>query len=302
MQLRNKYFTRINKLYLTSILLFHSSKYIIFKVFESHVDFTYLKMLALFIGLLVSYLPFFIDNNFAIDEFGRIDHKPLEKKQIFYFSILSLMLNVVSYLIINNLENSLNSVGFTILRGNIIADGPLDIILMCAHSVILAPIIEELIYRDYILRKLSNFGYIFAMIVSSLLFAFSHGNLSQFISNFALGLFLAYIYLITGSIRTSIFLHALYNFYTIVYNEVFFKIIEPSNRGIFLIAEFLIIFLLSLYSVYSLCRGAKAFAMKEKFDKGQLVNYKVYFLRITSLLIFITSLIFIIMSVKKLGG
>lgn len=82
--------------------------------------------------------------------------------------------------------------------------------LVCV--VIIAPIMEEFVYRKVILSRLLPYGEAFAAITSGLLFALMHGNLSQFFYAFALGTFWAYLTIRTGSILYTIFLHVAANF------------------------------------------------------------------------------------------
>ncbi len=77
---------------------------------------------------------------------------------------------------------------------------------------ILAPIIEEILMRGYLLNGLSaNYGSIIALLVSSLLFALLHFNMVQTLSAFTCGIILGLLYLQTGSIFCCILTHAGYN-------------------------------------------------------------------------------------------
>ena len=79
-------------------------------------------------------------------------------------------------------------------------------------AVILAPIMEELIFRKLILDRLAGYGPAVAMSVSALVFGLAHGNFYQFFYAFLLGLIFAYIYLRTGKVRYSMMLHMMVNF------------------------------------------------------------------------------------------
>src|SRR5699024_5291593 len=68
---------------------------------------------------------------------------------------------------------------------------------------------EELLFRGLLARRLARYGQRPAALVSALLFALYHANLSQFFYAFALGLLLAYAYFYTGTIKTPILLHML---------------------------------------------------------------------------------------------
>lgn len=77
--------------------------------------------------------------------------------------------------------------------------------------VIVGPLVEELLFRKAILDRTRAYGEKFALLFSSLLFAFFHMNLYQFFYAFLGGLVFGYLYLRTGKITVSYALHALYN-------------------------------------------------------------------------------------------
>ena len=78
--------------------------------------------------------------------------------------------------------------------------------------VILAPIIEEYIFRKQLIDRMNIYGGGLAVVTSALMFGLFHGNLSQLFYAFALGLVFGYVYLKTGRLRYSVGLHMLINF------------------------------------------------------------------------------------------
>ena len=78
-------------------------------------------------------------------------------------------------------------------------------------SVIVAPIMEELIFRGILYKKLIYFGGKIYILVSSFLFALFHTNLSQLFYAFALGLLLGAVSYYTGHIKYCIILHMIIN-------------------------------------------------------------------------------------------
>ena len=89
--------------------------------------------------------------------------------------------------------------------------------------VILAPIVEELIFRGVIFSGFQRiYPSILAIIFSALLFALFHLNPWQLGPTFLLGLLLGYVRLRTGSLLAAIFTHALHNgmiFLSVYYKE-----------------------------------------------------------------------------------
>ena len=86
-------------------------------------------------------------------------------------------------------------------------------IITLLQICVLAPIIEEILMRGYLLGGLSSgYGNIVALLVSSLLFALLHFNMVQTFSTFISGIVLGLLYLKTDSIFCCILAHAGYNF------------------------------------------------------------------------------------------
>ena len=98
-------------------------------------------------------------------------------------------------------ENSLNST---------VSTTPVWLIILL--MVIVAPIVEELIFRKIIIDRLSVFGDRNAIIFSSVAFGLIHVNLYQFFYATALGFILGYVYTKTRNVKYSIFMHMLINF------------------------------------------------------------------------------------------
>lgn len=70
-----------------------------------------------------------------------------------------------------------------------------------------APIVEEMLFRKVLIDRIRKYGEGTAIIISGLLFGLFHGNFTQFFYAAMLGMFFAYIYLRTGNILNTIFLH-----------------------------------------------------------------------------------------------
>ena len=149
--------------------------------------------------------------------FRRVPAVPREKHgmkagQLVTAAVISIFLmyagNLVGSLILSLLHAALG----------ISAENPLlvytrtgDVWVRVLVMVILAPIIEEYIFRKQLIDRMSVYGEKLAVTVSALLFGLFHGNLSQFFYAFALGLLLGYVYLRTGRLRYSAGLHLFIN-------------------------------------------------------------------------------------------
>lgn len=80
------------------------------------------------------------------------------------------------------------------------------------RSVIISPLLEELLFRGIILKGfLKNYSKFTAIILSSLLFAIMHPHISQAFEAFISGIFFAWIYIETKSLLPNIFAHFVTN-------------------------------------------------------------------------------------------
>lgn len=85
-------------------------------------------------------------------------------------------------------------------------------IISLLQVCVLAPIIEEILMRGFLLDGLSvNYGNVIALLVSAVLFALLHFNMVQTLSAFICGIILGLLYLHTGSVFCCILAHMGYN-------------------------------------------------------------------------------------------
>ena len=87
-----------------------------------------------------------------------------------------------------------------------------SMVFQILFAVIIGPIVEEFIFRKTMIDRLRGFGEKRAVIVTAILFGLFHGNISQMFYAAALGLIFGYVYIRTGYLRYSIFLHVVINF------------------------------------------------------------------------------------------
>lgn len=85
---------------------------------------------------------------------------------------------------------------------------PLKVLIM----VILAPLMEELVFRKLLIDRTRQYGEKTAVFLSAITFGLFHQNLFQFFYAFGAGLLLAYLYVRSGKLRYPVILHAIVNF------------------------------------------------------------------------------------------
>ena len=138
-------------------------------------------------------------------------------------------ISFADFLIIFAVSQALMSVGNLIGNGlNVVISGIINKEISNATSdliegmpywliillvVIIAPLVEEFIFRKLMIDRLSPCGSVAAIAVSSLVFALSHGNLYQFFYAAMMGAVLGYVYVKSGRFIYCFILHALINFF-----------------------------------------------------------------------------------------
>lgn len=157
--------------------------------------------------------PIFLLMMVGIDKSGEKVQRKLSLSDFFILFLIGEALMYVGNLI-GNLTNEFIG-GF---MGEVPENG-LDIVisktpmwLIFILMVIIAPIVEELIFRKLMIDRLSIYGDRMAIIFSALAFGFIHGNLYQFFYATLLGALLGYVYTHTRNIKYSIYMHMIINF------------------------------------------------------------------------------------------
>lgn len=97
-------------------------------------------------------------------------------------------------------------------------DSPLTFFGLVFLAVVVAPVVEENVFRGGIYRFLKGKGSIpAALLLSGLLFGMIHGNLQSLPGLVAVGICLGLAYEISGSLRVPIFFHAFFNLNSILW-------------------------------------------------------------------------------------
>lgn len=109
--------------------------------------------------------------------------------------------------------------------------------LVFVYTVICAPIMEEFVFRKLIVDRTMRYGQGVAVLLSGLMFGLFHGNFGQFVYTFALGLFLAFLYVKTGKLKITIALHMLVNLMGGVVSLIMLKAIDLNELNMLLESE-----------------------------------------------------------------
>ncbi len=96
-------------------------------------------------------------------------------------------------------------------------------------TVIIAPVMEELMFRKLLIDRIVPFGQRAAVVVSGVAFGLFHGNFYQFFYACGLGMIFAYLYSSTGRVRYGILLHMMINMVGGVLPIVFMQGLEEFS-------------------------------------------------------------------------
>lgn len=124
-------------------------------------------------------------------------------------------------------EAAANQLGYSFMSSIEAATGTSKTLSMFLYAGIFGPVIEEIIYRGFLMKSLQKYGKTFAILVSAAVFGLMHGNPLQSIFAFMVGLVFGYA-AVEYSIYFSILLHVLNN---LLFGDVLTKLIERLPVG-----------------------------------------------------------------------
>lgn len=135
-------------------------------------------------------------------------------------SKMFILLGTLSCIGVGMISNIIYTIYSTILKGQGITIPEPDfsfpmqngyLILFLIYTCFLGPILEEVIFRGFILKSMQKYGNLTAIIVSSILFSMFHLNLVQFVNPVLMGIVLGFIAIKSKSIVPSMIAHIFNN-------------------------------------------------------------------------------------------
>ncbi len=225
--------------FIITILLFALSTAFQFLIFSIPVDLKYIKHI---IGL--SYiLPTIIAYSIILSYLKRYKNLRISIKEInLGFVIIAFLLIVVGEHLVSlpfyhwkSLSNNYFGTSYKI-ASNIKFDP--FVLYKFFWALLLTPILEEIVFRYYILGGLmKKYTFGTSLLISSLLFSIIHiSNPASLVPNFIFGIFCGIVYYRTGKIIYSIFLHSLSNLLwvlIVVFNQSYKKVLAEIGIGVF---------------------------------------------------------------------
>lgn len=108
-----------------------------------------------------------------------------------------------------------------------------EILLSIIFVSVLPAVGEEILFRGGVARSLKRKNYLFAIIVSGLMFSIFHGNAAQTVHQFLIGMVFAYLYFASGSLLASIIAHLVNNVLAIVLELAFSGLNINLSYGVY---------------------------------------------------------------------
>ena len=102
------------------------------------------------------------------------------------------------------------------LKPEPVPSGLLGVAVLTLRSALVPALLEEFAFRGVILQTLRKYGDWFAIVSTAVLFGLMHGNLTQMPFAVIAGVAMGYAAVVTGSLRTSIAVHFINNFVSVV--------------------------------------------------------------------------------------
>ncbi len=171
------------------------------------------------ISLMISMLPMYlIGMPILIVLVKTVPAEKVEKKKMKagHFVLAALMCFGLAYA--SNFIGTILTTVIGMLKGGMVQNAimniatSINVYLAVLFMVICAPLIEEYVFRKLIVDRTIKYGQGVAVLLSGLMFGLFHGNLNQFIYAFAIGCFLAFLYVKTGNLKITIIIHMIFNF------------------------------------------------------------------------------------------
>nr|WP_314670038.1 CPBP family intramembrane glutamic endopeptidase [uncultured Oribacterium sp.] len=150
-------------------------------------------------------------------------------------------------------------------RGGSLTNAP-----MLFYTILVAPLMEELVFRGVFYHRFRSYGKYFAAFCTAFFFALMHSNFLQFAPAFSMGIILFFIRDRYG-LPYSILLHFSNNLLAIVVNNL--------SQGSTLIQGIYSLFLLAGlgYGIYYVVKNRKSLAENRQYEKEHSLSLKQFF-------------------------
>lgn len=156
-------------------------------------------------------------------------NKKVSGNLVFYCFLISIVCLIGFSQITTAFIEFLELLGYSSVLSNFVINTFWQYLLYVLVSCITPAVCEELLFRGVIASGLKQFGFMVALIVSSVIFTLMHGNAEQTVHQFIIGIVVGYIFLKTGNLWLGVLIHFFNNFISIT--EYYILITISKNSG-----------------------------------------------------------------------
>lgn len=220
------------------------------------------------IGIGLIFLIWYARKDFSVTK-AFSSHNKMRSGKLLQLICIGLAPQLLGIFFGSGMESILNHFGYSIMAEINNASLRTSTISMFLYACFLGPIAEEIVYRGFIIQYLKKYGTSFAIVISSICFAFMHGNIVQGFFAFFIGLVLGYI-ATQYSLKWSIALHIINNF---VFGEALSFVLEHTGlakpmQNYIELGIFSIIFLAACVILFQNRKVIKTYRAERKIQKG----------------------------------
>ncbi|MDO5027516.1 MAG: type II CAAX endopeptidase family protein [Tissierellia bacterium] len=233
----------LNRLSLSLIIYMFSSQ-LIASASMRFLDKAASMLLAVILSLTILVL---LQKDKSLKSIFSFKQKDFELRDIFFFLGLMSFSTVIFSELADILINAFNLKSIDVMQE---VTGSLNL-LMILYVIVLGPIIEEIIYRGYLLQNLRQYSKQAALILSSFIFAFMHINIEQSISVLGISFILNYV-VIFYSWKAGLLLHFINNLNATVLS---YLVMEKGLDNKLIQIYSLLLMILMAYSIFTLFKG-----------------------------------------------
>lgn len=252
-------------------------------------------MIGVGIGLL--FLILFYRKRISIKKDIFVSRKKMTLKRFFQILCVFMGGQIVFSVVYELMEAGLNLIGYTAVASMESASSTSETISMFLYTGIVAPIVEEVVYRGFVMKSFEKYGKTLAIVSSAVFFGIMHANLPQGVFAFCVGLILGYVAM-EYSIVWSILLHFLNN---CIFGDLFSMataglseetqlLISNGVWGIFFIGAMIIVWMKR--------KEIRQYLVDNKMDKKSLLYV---FTRIAVVIFVVLELALAIFSLERIG-
>ncbi len=127
-------------------------------------------------------------------------------------------------------------------------------IIYILNVVLLPSLVEEWAFRGVLLQSLRRFGDGYAILLSSIIFALAHANISQIPTTFLVGIIMAICVVMTGSVWSGVIIHFVNNALVILFTFIISNA-SPENIDLITLAKNAVYIILGILSVIYLAKN-----------------------------------------------